>query len=441
MTESLAVFGLGYVGVVSAACFASRGHQVIGVDVNPDKVELVNAARTPVVEADIGELISEVVADGRLRATTDVERAVAESDMAIVCVGTPSNAAGGLETGYLERVATQIGEALQHRSGHYTVVIRSTIVPGTSHEVVIPALEKASGRTVGIDLGYAVNPEFLREGTSVKDFFDPPKTVVGESDACTGKLVAGLYEGLPGQVFRVDVGVSEMVKYADNGFHALKVSFANEIGTICKALGLDSHSVMDIFKSDTKLNASAAYLTPGFAFGGSCLPKDLRALTYTARHLDARIPLIDSIIDANDAVINRTFDTILATGASKVGLFGLSFKQGTDDLRESPMVALAERCLGRGLDILIWDDQVHMSSIQGANRAFIDERIPHLSALLTPSAEEVAAHADLAVLSTTKAPAIDAVAAAIDGIAHILDLSRVTDDCINQHEGYTGVAW
>ena len=439
MSESLAVFGLGYVGAVSAACFASRGHRVIGVDVSPDKVAMVNEGRTPVLEADIGELIEDVVGDGRLTATSDATQAIAETDLAIVCVGTPSGRGGGLDTGFLERVATDIGDALRDRPGRYTVVVRSTMVPGTSRGVVIPALEAAAGREVGRDLGYAVNPEFLREGTSVKDFHEPPKTVIGQSDDASGLQVAALYDGLPGPVFRVDVGVAEMVKYADNSFHALKVSFANEIGTVCKALDLDSHEVMDIFKSDTKLNLSPAYLTPGYAFGGSCLPKDVRAITHTARHLDASVPLLSSILDSNEAIVDRAFDMILASGVQRVGMFGLSFKQGTDDLRESPLVTLAERCLGRGLEMLIWDDQVQLSSIQGANRAFIDSRIPHLSKLLVSSPESVASHSQLAVLGTKRDVAVEAVARS--EAEHVLDLVRVVHDGVTSREGYSGVAW
>ncbi|MEM9202370.1 MAG: nucleotide sugar dehydrogenase [Actinomycetota bacterium] len=439
MSDALAVFGLGYVGAVSAACFASRGRRVVGVDVNPDKVAMVNSGQTPVLEEDIGELIDSVVADGSLSATSDVRSAVAETDLALVCVGTPSGRGGGLETTYLERVAAQIGEAINELDRPYTVVVRSTMVPGTSRSVVIPNLEKGAQREVGDRLGYAVNPEFLREGSSVKDFHNPPKTVIGQSDDATGDIVAGLYDGLPGPVFRVDLSVAEMVKYADNSFHALKVAFANEIGTISKALGLDSHEVMDVFKSDTKLNISPAYLTPGFAFGGSCLPKDVRALNHTARHLDVELPLVDSLIEANEAVIDRVFDEIVATGAKRVGLFGLSFKPGTDDLRESPLVALAERCHGRGLELLIWDDQVQLSAIQGANRAFIDSRIPHLSKLLVSSAESVARHAEVVVLGTKRADAVDAAAGS--DAAHIVDLVRVDNPSITDRDGYSGVAW
>ena len=439
MHDAIAVFGLGYVGAVSAACFAERGHRVFGVDVNADKVAMINAGQTPVLEDDIGEVIDGVVSSGRLSASTDVAAAVGETDIALVCVGTPSGSAGGLDTKYLERVAAEIGDAVRVLGKDYVVVIRSTMVPGTSHSVVIPALTKAAARELGDGLGYAVNPEFLREGTSVKDFFNPPKTVIGESEPATGDRVARLYEGLPGEVHRVPVGVAEMAKYADNAYHALKVSFANEIGSICKAVGLDSHQVMDVFKSDTKLNISPAYLTPGFAFGGSCLPKDVRALTHTARHRDIPVPLLDAILPANEAIVDRVFNDIIDSGARRVGLFGLSFKQGTDDLRESPMVTLAERCIGRGLELLIWDDQVQLSSIQGANRAFIDSRIPHLSKLLTGSPESVARHAEVAIIGTNR-PEVNSAVAGGD-VEMIVDLVRVADQAVTGHERYVGVAW
>jgi len=439
MVESLAVFGLGYVGTVSAACLAAGGHRVVGVDVNPDKVHMVREGRSPILEDDIAELIHKVVTDGRLTATSDVALAVEESDMAIICVGTPSDNKGGLDTSYLERVAVEIGAALRQKKDRYTVVVRSTMVPGTSRSVVIPALEKAAERRVGHGLGYAVNPEFLREGTSVQDFRQPPKTVIGQADDLSGEDVADLYTNISAPIFRVDLGVAEMVKYADNSFHAVKITFANEMGIICKALGLDSHEVMRIFKSDTKLNISTAYLTPGFAFGGSCLPKDLRALTHTARHLDVHVPMIESVVAANESIIDRVFELILATGYRRVGLFGLSFKPGTDDLRESPLVTLAERCIGRGLELLIWDDQVRLSSIRGANRAFIDDRIPHLSKLLVSSPESVARHAEIAVLGTNKPAAVDAVASS--SATEIVDLVRVVHPDILNRDGYSGVAW
>lgn len=436
----VAVFGLGYVGTVSAACLASRGHTVIGVDVSPDKVAMVTEGRTPVVEERIGELIAEQVTAGRLSATSDAAAAVAATDLALVCVGTPSTPSGSLLTSYLEQVSDEIGAALAGRPERYTVVIRSTMLPSTCEEVVAPRLEAASGLRAGTDFGLAVNPEFLREGSSVRDFFEPPKTVIGEIDEASGDAVAELYEGLPGPVYRVPLGVAEMIKYADNSFHALKTGFANEMGAICKALGLDSHAVMDILTADTKLNISPAYLRPGFAFGGSCLPKDLRALVHRARREDVAIPILDSILPSNEGQIDRVFRTIEATGKRRVGLLGLSFKPGTDDLRESPLVALAERLLGRGFELMIHDSQVAVSRLLGANRAYVDQRIPHLSRLMASSAREVVDHAEVVVVGTADPDGIAELGGADGRI--IVDLVRFPGS--EEYEGdgrYVGVCW
>jgi len=445
MSVQIAVFGLGYVGAVSAACLADRGHEVIGVDVNPDKVARLNSGKAPIVEDEIAELTERVVASGALRATTDVLDAVGNTDIALICVGTPSNAAGGLETTYLERVIDNIGAAIVELDAatdggkEYSIVVRSTCVPGTSDTLLIPRLEAATGRRVGDGLGYATNPEFLREATSVADFHNPPKTVIGEVDSRTADLVAKIYDGLPGPLFRVPVKVAELTKYADNCFHAVKVSFANEIGTLADALDIDSHQVMEIFKADTKLNVSPAYLTPGFAFGGSCLPKDLRAILHLGRHHDLDTPLLSSVLPANEAQIDRAYESILASGARRIGIYGLSFKSGTDDLRESPLVVLAERLLGRGHELMIWDDQVQMSAITGANRAFVDERIPHLHKLMSSSAPAVANHAELVVLGTKKADAVDAVKALPE--LGVVDLVRVGDAELEGRDGYVGFAW
>jgi len=436
----VAVFGLGYVGTVSAACLASRGFTVIGVDVSPDKVTMVAEGRTPVVEERIGDLIAEQVAAGRLTATSDAAAAVAATDLALVCVGTPSTPSGSLLTAYLEQVAEQIGAALVGRTDRYTVVIRSTMLPTTCEEIVAPRLEAASGLCAGVDFGLAVNPEFLREGSSVRDFFDPPKTVIGEIDEASGDAVARLYEGLPGPLYRVPLGVAEMIKYADNSFHALKTGFANEMGAVCKALGLDSHAVMGILTADTKLNISPAYLRPGYAFGGSCLPKDLRALVHRARRADVSIPILESILPSNEGQIDRVFRTIEATGKRRVGLLGLSFKPGTDDLRESPMVALAERLLGRGFELMIHDPQVAVSRLLGANRAYVDQRIPHLSRLMASSAQAVVAHAEVVVVGAADPDALAELRAADGRI--IVDLVRFPGSEDYEGDGrYIGVGW
>ncbi|TNC28623.1 nucleotide sugar dehydrogenase [Amycolatopsis alkalitolerans] len=436
----ISVFGLGYVGCVSAACLAGRGHQVIGVDVNPVKVGLVRGGRAPVVEERIGELTEQVVRSGALRATDDVAEAIAHSEISLICVGTPSAPNGSLSTAYLERVTEQIGAALKDKVDRHTVVFRSTMLPGTCLELLVPILEKASGLTAGVGFGVAVNPEFLREGTSVKDFFEPPKTVIGEIDPPSGDAVAALYEGLPGDVFRVPIPVAEMAKYADNAFHGLKIGFANELGAICHALGLDSHRVMDVFLADRKLNISPAYLRPGFAFGGSCLPKDLRGLVHAAHRADVSVPILAHVLPSNEEHLRRAFELVARTGKRKVGLFGLSFKPGTDDLRESPLVELAERLLGKGYDLRIYDANVSLSRLMGANREYIESRLPHLGQLLAGSVAEVLEHADVCLVGSTDPSVLGALP---HGGKHILiDLVRLPDaDVRRTEQGYVGLAW
>jgi GDP-mannose 6-dehydrogenase len=436
----VAVFGLGYVGSVSAACLASRGHSVIGVDIRSEKVDMINQGRSPVVEERLGDLIAEQVAAGRLCATTDSARAVANTDIALVCVGTPSASNGSLLTGFLERVSEVIGAALAGHRERYTVVVRSTMLPTTCEQIVLPRLQEASGRRAGEDFGLAVNPEFLREGSSVSDFFDPPKVVIGQFDEASGDAVADLYKGLPGPVYRVPISVAEMVKYADNSFHALKAGFANEMGAVCKALGLDSHAVMDIFMADTQLNISPAYLRPGFAFGGSCLPKDLRALVHRARRADVPVPILESVGPSNEGQIERAFKIIEATGKRRVGLLGLAFKPGTDDLRESPLVALAERLLGRGFELLIHDPQVAVSRLLGANRAYAEQRIPHLSRFIANSPSEVVSHAEVCVVGAADPEAIAALRR-LDGRI-VVDLVRFPGSADYEDDPrYIGISW
>jgi GDP-mannose 6-dehydrogenase len=436
----ISVFGLGYVGCVSAACLAARGHRVVGVDVNPSKVDLIASGLAPVVEERIGELTAEVVAGGALRATTDVAEAVQATEISLICVGTPSAANGSLSTTFLERVAEEIGTVLAGLDRWHTVVFRSTMLPGTCTELLIPILEKASGKTAGVDFGVAVNPEFLREGSSVKDFFDPPKTVIGELDATSAEQVAAMYQGLPGEVFRVPIAVAEMTKYADNSFHGLKIAFANELGAICHALGVDSHRVIDVFLADRKLNVSPAYLRPGFAFGGSCLPKDLRGLVYAARRADVSVPLLSHVLPSNEEHLRRAVELVMATGKRKVGLFGLSFKPGTDDLRESPLVELAERLLGKGYDLRIYDANVALSRLVGANRDYIEGRLPHLGDLLSNSVDGVLGHAEVCVIGCQD----PAVLSALDAVGDrpIIDLVRLPDAQTRRaHPGYVGLGW
>ena len=396
----ISVFGLGYVGTVSAACFARDGHEVIGVDAVRTKIELINAGQPPIIEAEIGDIVLGAVKSGRLRATDDADHAICNTDLSFVCVGTPSQPNGNLDLTYIRRVCEMIAGVIRRKRVRHTVVIRSTILPGTMRQIVIPILEEYSGKRAGIEFGVCNNPEFLREGTAVEDFDAPPKTVIGEFDPQSGDMLAVLYGKIEAPLIRTDIETAEMVKYVDNCWHALKIGFANEIGNLCKGLGVDSHDVMDIFCRDEKLNLSSYYLKPGFAFGGSCLPKDVRALQYRAKEIDVDLPVISQILTSNRLQIQRAFDEILDTGRKKIGLLGFSFKAGTDDLRESPMVILAEHLLGKGLSLRIYDTNVSFARLVCANKEYVEQQIPHLASLLCTTVDEVIDHADVLVIGT-----------------------------------------
>jgi len=435
----ICVLGLGYVGAVSAACLAQDGHDVIGVDPEQRKIDLINAGKTPIIEKDVGGIIEAQVAAGRLRATTDVTVAVEQADLSIVCVGTPSRANGDIELKFIRRVCEQIGAALRHHHGAPAVVFRSTMLPGTMRDVVIPALEAASGRRAGVEFGVCINPEFLREGTAVYDYHNPPKTVIGEINRASGDLLATLYASMPAPMIRTDIETAEMVKYADNCWHALKVGFANEIGNLCKGVEVDSHRVMDIFCQDTKLNLSPYYLKPGFAFGGSCLPKDLRALLYKAKTLDVSLPILASILPSNEQQLERAVRAVINMGSKKVGILGFSFKAGTDDLRESPVVDLTERLIGKGYDLRIYDKNVNLARIHGANRDYILNHIPHISRLMVSTIDEVLDHAKTIVIGNS-APEFREVPKRLGDGQTILDLVRVTDS--RSVTGvYEGICW
>ena len=434
----ISIMGLGYVGAVSAGCLAEEGHEVIGVDPQQAKADLINEGRTPIIEKDIGEMIERNVASGRLRATANVYEAVRHTDLSLICVGTPSMGNGHIDLTYVKRVCQQIGEALKDHHGH-TVVIRSTMLPGTMRNVVIPELEAASGLKAGQDFGLCINPEFLREGTAVHDYFHPPKTVIGELDRASGDVLAKLYGHMPCPLIRTDYETAEMVKYADNTWHALKVAFANEIGNVCKGLGLDSHKLMDIFCQDTKLNLSPYYLKPGFAFGGSCLPKDVRALAYKAKTLDIQVPVINAILPSNQLQIERGIQSVIDKGNKKVGILGFSFKAGTDDLRESPIVELVERLIGKGYDLRVYDSNVRLASIRGANRDYILNHIPHISKLMVGSVQEVLDHAGTIVIGNGS-PEFREVPRLLVPPQQVLDLVRISDSC--SLEGlYDGICW
>ena len=435
----IAIFGLGYVGSVSAACLASDGHRVVGVDPQATKTDLINGGHSPVIEPGLGQLIAEARAAGRLAATADPEQAMATCDIAIVCVGTPSRPNGSLDLSHVAEVCGQIGRGLRRRNGYPVVVIRSTILPGTMRELVLPTLEKESGRRAGIDFGLANNPEFLRESTAVKDFYNPPKTVIGALDERSAATVAALYAGLPAPLIVTAIEVAEMVKYTDNAWHALKVAFANEIGNVCKALKVDSHAVMDIFCQDTKLNLSPYYLKPGYAFGGSCLPKDLRALTYKARSLDVEAPVLDSILRSNSRQVERAIDHIVAKRCRNIGVLGFAFKAGTDDLRESPIVELVERLIGKGFNIRLFDRSVNLAKVVGANRDYILRAIPHISNLMADSIDEVVDFSDLIIIGTND-PEIPSIAGRLKPGQAIVDMVRIPE-IQARGNGYEGINW
>jgi GDP-mannose 6-dehydrogenase len=435
----VSIFGLGYVGAVSAACFASEGHEVVGVDPIHTKTDLINKGRSPIVEADLSEIIESTVNAGRLRAINDSAQAIRETELSFVCVGTPSQANGNLDLRYIRRICEQIGEALKTKAARHTVVIRSTILPGTMYKIVIPTLEEFSGKKAGVDFGVCNNPEFLREGSAVQDFRSPPKTVIGELDRPSGDTLAALYEKLEAPLIRTDIESAEMVKYVDNSWHALKIGFANEIGNLCKSLGVDAHVVMNIFCQDRKLNISPAYLLPGFAFGGSCLPKDLRALSYQAKVQDLQLPILTSILPSNEMQISRGLQLIMKTGNARVGILGFSFKAGTDDLRESPLIEVIERLIGKGYDLRIYDKNVNIASLVGANRDFILNRIPHISKLMVHDVDTVLNHAQTVVIGN-KDPEFSKVPERLHEGQFLVDFVRIVEKG-SKNGNYDGICW
>ena len=419
----VSVFGLGYVGCVTASCVSRAGHEVIGVDIDAEKVAAVNAGTPPVVEPGLGELLAELVGAHRLRATVSAAEAVRQTDVGLICVGTPGRANGQLGVAALERIGQEIGQALAGRTEPYTVVLRSTVLPGTTERVLIPALRAGRGRELACQLRVAVNPEFMREGSSLRDFAHPPFTLVGSDDAETASVLRALYADVAAPFVHTAVRTAEMVKYVSNAFHALKVCFANEIGDVCAALGADAHEVMRIFLMDRKLNVSEAYLRPSYAFGGSCLPKDLRALMHAARTVDVSLPLLSAILPSNDGQIRRAVETVLETRKRRIGVVGLAFKPGTDDLRESPMVALIEALIGKGCDVRVLDPNVAIARLRGANRRYIEEEIPHIASLICDNVEALLAHADVLVVGNVSDEGERALAAA--GPHHVVvDLTR-----------------
>ena len=435
----ISVFGLGYVGCVSSACFSEDGHEVIGVDTNALKIQIINDGRSPVVEPGVEDLIGRAVKEQRLRATTDATDAVHNSDVSLVCVGTPGQTNGSLDLSYVKGACKQIGVALESKPRFHVIAIRSTMLPGTIEDTVVPTLEVYSGKKNGRDFGVAINPEFLREGTALADFHHPPFTLIGSDEQESAGLLERLYARLDAPVVTIGVKEAEMVKYVCNCFHGLKVAFANEVGALCKVFGIDSHRVMEVFCKDTKLNLSPYYLKPGFAFGGSCLPKDLRALTYQAKTADVEVGLLNAILSSNRRHIERGVDMVLRTGKKRIGVLGLSFKTGTDDLRESPMVTLIETLIGKGLHITIFDREVELARLFGANKSYIEQEIPHISSLMRRRLDEVIEESEVLVLTKRS----DEYRVALEQVSPprlVIDLARVLEGR-RSDAGYEGIGW
>ena len=435
----ISIFGLGYVGAVSCGCLAQDGHHVIGVDPNETKVDLINRGKSPIIEEQIGEMIESAVEAGLLSAVSDAATAVAESDISLICVGTPSQKNGSLDLKYVSSVCREIGSELRKKSSRHVVVLRSTTLPGTMRETVIPVLEESSGMVAGRDFGVCNNPEFLREGTAVFDYFNPPKIVIGELHDGDGDVLAEIYSDLDAPLIRVSVETAEMVKYVDNVWHALKVSFANEIGNICSELRLDGQEVMSIFCQDEKLNLSPYYLRPGFAYGGSCLPKDLRALNYKATQLDIEAPVLKSISASNDLQVKRGIDLVQEAGSKNIGVLGFSFKSGTDDLRESPVIHLIEFLLGKGCDLRIYDKNVNISRLVGANREYILQVIPHIAEIMVDSVDAILETSDTIVVGNGSAEFAD-IAARVRPDQTIVDLVGVAKPD-KPMPNYVGIGW
>jgi GDP-mannose 6-dehydrogenase len=435
----ISVFGLGYVGAVTSGCLSTLGHSVIGVDYARAKVAIINEGRAPVIEKDLDRAIGDAVAGGHLRATHDAREAVLATDMSLICVGTPSRRNGDLDTNSLKSVCEEIGASLREKACWHSVVVRSTVLPGTIRGLVIPVLEASSGKKAGVDFGVGSNPEFLREGTAIEDFRRPPKTVIGIEEERTGAEIASLYTSIEAPLIRTSLEVAEMIKYSDNVWHALKVAFANEIGQICKKLHVDSHEVMEIFCQDLKLNLSGYYLKPGLSFGGSCLPKDVRALVHKARSLDLDLPVLASILPSNEKQTVRGLEMILHLGKRPVSILGMSFKAGTDDLRESPILEIIERLIGKGYDIRIFDRNVNLSKLVGANRDYLLRMIPHVSSLLVDSLDDALAHGQIIVIGNSD-PEFCNIAARIGANQFVIDLVRIRDR--SKLTGrYDGISW
>jgi len=440
-TMNVGVFGLGYVGALTAACLASRGHKVIGVDISLDKAEAINAGRSPILEHGLDDLIHKHVRAGNLHATCDAMEAVLHSDVMLVCVGTPSEENGNVDFEYVDRVCTEIARGLRSVSEYRLIVLRSTLLPGTFGKRLLPLVIRESGKQAGRDFGMTINPEFLREGHGIEDFENPPFTLIGEMDKGSGDALEALYAGISAPVIRTDPDTACMVKYASNAYHGLKVAFANEIGRLCKTLGMDGTEVMEIFCEDTNLNISSRYLRPGFAFGGSCLPKDLRGLLYLARHNDLEVPILESILPSNRMQIQKVADLILRDGRRNVGILGLSFKPGTDDLRESPVVELVEVLSGKGVTVRIYDANVSLSTLMGSNKAYIERVIPHIAAMMYASRNEMVQDSDVIVVAHDPDIDKEQLADVMRKDQLLIDFVKLVPDRDRWSSAYEGISW
>ena len=436
--QKVGIFGMGYVGAVTAACLAAEGHRVIGVDPSPVKTDLIRQGLPPIIEKDLPELFRKAKDHGLLTATDDARDAVLQTELSLICVGTPSKANGSLDDKYLLVVSRQIAEALKDKSAVHTFVYRSTMLPGLLKSKIIPLLEAVSGKKEGDGFHVCFHPEFLRESTSVHDFYNPPKTVVGTDKKEVADLVFQLYSGFAGPMIHTSIAAAEMVKYVDNAFHALKVTFANEVGQICRHLDIDSHEVMNIFSQDTKLNISKAYLTPGFAFGGSCLPKDLRAINYLAKTLDLEVPLLASLMESNRKLIEKAVKELLAFGKRRIGFAGFSFKAGTDDLRESPIVEVIEQLIGKGMEIKLYDRHVAMARLVGANKEYINKTIPHIASLMAPSLDVLLKDCEVIVIGNRDAEFKD-IPSRVSSDQTVYDFVRIMG-AFKLGDNYTAIA-
>ncbi len=436
----ISIFGLGYVGAVSLGCLARDGHEVYGVDIDQVKLDLIASGQTPIIEEGMAELMANVADSGLVKVTQDVDEAIQNTEVSFICVGTPSASNGSQDQSALLRLSEQLGEAIANKNEHHVFVLRSTVTPGTLEDVMRPIIEKTSGKKDGVDFDLCFQPEFLREGTSIKDYDNPPFTVIGTHSEKAEEKLKSLFGHLPCDFHVCSIKTAEMLKFCCNDFHALKITFANEVARLSQSLGVDPHEVMGLICKDTHLNISPAYLKPGFAFGGSCLPKDLRATVHMAKMRDVEIPMLAGVLQSNKIHTDHAINEVLSTGKRKIGMIGLSFKSGTDDLRESPMVTITEQFIGKGLDLSIYDPEVNLSRLLGANKKYINESIPHIGELMVDDCEEMIKNSEVVIVGLNDKELIDLIHKNIRSAQIVFDLVNIPDsDKLNCD--YRGICW